>query len=84
MTDPRITKLAELLINHSCRLQSGEHILIEAFDVPESIVIELIRAARRSGGHPHVAWRSNRILRALNEAAAEDNLKIWADCDFIA
>lgn len=81
MTDPRITKLAELLINHSCRLQRGEHILVEAFDVPESIVIELIRAARRAGGHPHVAWRSNRILRALNEAAAEDNLKIWADCD---
>ena len=63
MTDPRITKLAELLINHSCRLQNGEHILIEAFDVPEAIVIELIRAARRAGGNPHVAWRNNRILR---------------------
>ena len=81
MTDPRIIKLAELLINHSCRLQSGEHILIEAFDVPEAIVIELIRAARRAGGNPHVAWRNNRILRTLNEAATDDNLKTWADCD---
>jgi len=81
MIDPRITKLAELLINHSCRLQAGEHVLIEAFDVPESIVIELIRAARRAGGHPHAAWRSNRVLRALNEAAADENLVVWADCD---
>ncbi|MCZ6834803.1 MAG: aminopeptidase [Planctomycetota bacterium] len=81
MIDPRVSKLAELLINHSCRLQPGEHVLIEAFDVPESIAIELVRAARRAGGHPHVAWRNNRVLRALNESAEDDNLIVWGDYD---
>ena len=81
MTDPRITRLAELLINHSTRLQKGEHVLIEAFDVPEQIVLELIRAARRAGGHPHVALRNTRIMRALTADAAEQNLKTWAECD---
>ncbi|MCI0365794.1 MAG: aminopeptidase [Phycisphaerales bacterium] len=81
MNDPRIRKLAELLINHSTRLQKGEHVLIEGFDVPDSIVIELIRAARKAGGHPHVAERTNRIMRALNEAAGDDNLAVWAEYD---
>ncbi len=81
MTDPRIIRLAQLLINHSTRLQRGEHILIEAFDLPEEMVIALVREARQAGGHPHVAIRSNRIMRALNESAEDDNLQVWAECD---
>ncbi|MDG2422945.1 MAG: aminopeptidase [Phycisphaerales bacterium] len=65
MHDPRETKLAELLINHSTRLQPGEHVLIEAFDIPSSMVIEAVRAARRAGGHPHVIHRDNRVMAAL-------------------
>jgi aminopeptidase len=81
MTDPRYDELARLLIQHSTELKSGEHLLIEAFDMPESMVIALVRAAREVGGHPHVVLRNGRIMRALNESAAEDNLKVWADCD---
>ncbi len=81
MSDTRTQRLAELLIQHSTELQSGEHLLIEAFDVPESMVIALIREARKAGGHPHVALRNNRIMRALNETAHEDNLTVWSDCD---
>jgi len=36
MTDPRIQKLADLLINYSCAVKSGEKILIEAIDVPNA------------------------------------------------
>jgi len=81
MLDPRITKLADLLVQHSTRLKPGEHVLVEAFDIPEAMVIALVRAVRRAGAHPHVALRSNRIMRALQEDAAEDNLSTWADCD---
>ncbi len=76
-----MTKLAELLISHSTKLKAGEHVLIEAFDIPEEMTIELIRAARRAGGHAHAAIRSNRVMRALNFDAGDDNLKVWADCD---
>jgi aminopeptidase len=79
--DPRYHRLAELLIRHSTCLEPGEHILIEAFDMPEQMIIALIRAARESGGHPHVAIRNNRVMRALNEAAHEENLAVWADTD---
>lgn len=81
MLDPRITRLADLLIQHSTALEPDEHVLIEAFDLPEQVIVELIRAARRAGGHPHVALRNNRIMRTINESAAEENLTVWADCD---
>ena len=35
MNDPRISRLAEILIDHSCQLKAGEFVLIEAFDLPE-------------------------------------------------
>ena len=81
MTDPRISRLAELLISHSVRLQRGEHLLIEAFEIPRDMVIAVIRAARAAGGHPHVALRDNRIMRALNETAADENFSVWSDYD---
>ena len=44
--DSRYEKLAHNLINHSCQLKNGENVLIEAFDMPEEMIIALIRAAR--------------------------------------
>lgn len=81
MRDPRMTGLAELLIDHSTGLKSGEHILIEAFDVPEEMVIELVQATYKAGGHPHVALRSNRIMRSIEREASDEQLTMWADID---
>ncbi len=81
MHDPRLDQLADVFIGHSTRLQPGEHVLIETFDTPEAMVIALVRATRAAGGHPHVALRSGRVLRALEESAAADGLDVWADYD---
>ena len=48
MTDPRVEKLANVLINYSCALKSGETVLIEAIDVPHSFTKALVRQRRRS------------------------------------
>ena len=44
--DPRYQQLADLLVRHSTKLEKGEHVLIEAFDIPVEMTIALIRAAR--------------------------------------
>nr|MBC8202170.1 aminopeptidase [Planctomycetota bacterium] len=69
MSDPRFTKLADLLINYSTCLQAGEHILIEAFDMPRAMVIALVKATANVGGHPHVVLRDAQIMRALLDEA---------------
>ncbi len=52
--DPRYDELAEGLVGFSTALKKGERVLIDAFDVPDAIVIALIRAARRRGAWPYV------------------------------
>jgi aminopeptidase len=69
--DPRITKLAEGLTGFSTGLKKGERVLIDAFDVPESIVIALIRAARKLGAHPYVQIHRARVTRELSLGAEE-------------
>ena len=81
MNDPRFADLAETLIHHSTDLQSGEHLLIEAFDIPDAMVVALVGRARAAGAHPHVALRSPRIARALVEDAAEAQLDTWMQYD---
>ncbi len=81
MLDPRITTLANGLVTHSTKLQAGEHVLIEAFDVPEAMVIALVRAARDVGAHAHVAIRNSRIMRALVEAGSDEQFEQMAASD---
>lgn len=75
MHDPRIDRLAEILIDHSCQLGSGEKILIEAFDLPETaLVCKLIELAHQRGAHPFVTWKNNEVLRTLYRCGTEVNL----------
>ncbi|MGI8966838.1 MAG: aminopeptidase [Limisphaerales bacterium] len=65
MTDPRFTKLAKLLIEHSTALKKGEKILLEMIDVPDEFSVELMRAARKIGATPLIEIRHNRISREI-------------------
>ena len=51
MTDPRITKLAENLINNAIALKAGENILIETTDTPDEVTTELVKAVAKVGGN---------------------------------
>jgi len=65
MFDPRMRKLADVLIDHSVRLQKGETVYIEAFDIPSEMVEVLLDKVYEVGGVPMVAIRSARVLRKL-------------------
>ena len=78
--DPRYTKLADLLVRHSTKLQKGEHVLIESFDIPVEMTIALVRAARDVGANPHVAERSGRVMAELWRNG-EDALKTFGEYD---
>jgi aminopeptidase len=79
MHDPRLDKLASTLIGHSTKLQPGEHVLIEAFDIPSSMTIALLRAVEQAGGVPMVNVRENAVARALLQSASEESMKLNAD-----
>ena len=81
MTDPRTTELARNLINHSCEVKPGEHVLLEIIDAPDEIAIELIRAVRAAGAHPHINLRHSRVTREMFTGAADEQYDLIASLE---
>jgi aminopeptidase len=81
MKDPRYTRLAELLVNHSSQVKSGENVLVEAFDIPAEFTVELVRAISAAGGVPYVSTYQQKALRAIINAASEQQMQTWAAID---
>lgn len=80
MHDSRIDKLAQVLLDHSCSLQPGERILIEAFDLPEpNLVVALVEGASQRGAVPLVTWKCNEVLRSLYRTATETSMQAAAE-----
>ncbi|KYO67805.1 aminopeptidase [Thermovenabulum gondwanense] len=81
MKDPRIKKLAKLLIDYSVELKNGENILIEAGPGESPLVKELIKFAYEKGAHPFVNISMQEIARELLMNVDEDTLKLMAKYD---
>ncbi|MBU0718790.1 MAG: aminopeptidase, partial [Planctomycetes bacterium] len=81
MIDPRMTKLAEVLIDYSTEIKPGEKILIEAIDIPTEMTCELVRAARAAGAEPLVTLKSNRVQRALMLHGSQAQMDLWAETE---
>jgi len=81
MTDPRMTKLADVLVNYSCAVKPGEKLLIEAIDIPHDFTAECVRTCFKAGGHPLVLLKSNQINRALMMNGTEPQWNLIADVE---
>jgi len=78
MRDPRAARLARLIVRHSTQLQPGEVVLIEAFDVADGLVLDLIDAVQDAEAIPVVSLRSNAVIRSQLQRATEAQLKVQA------
>ncbi len=76
MIDPRLSQLAHNLTHYSTSLKEGERVLIDAFDVPDEIVIELVRSARELGAIPYVNLNHARVNREISMEATQDALHV--------
>jgi len=71
MNDPRITKLAENLINYSVALKPGENILIENIGEGLPLVKALIKEVYKAGGVPFVTIKNPEVDRLLISGCSE-------------
>jgi len=83
MHDPRYDQLAEVLTGYSTRLQSGEKVLIDSFDVPAELIVALIRKAREKGAIPLANLQSNLVNRELLRAAEESQYQLIAEYEMV-
>jgi aminopeptidase len=71
MRDPRLTKLADVLVNYSVAVREGQLVRISAPPAASPLIAELYRSTLAAGGHPFV--------RAAPEELQEIKLKEGSD-----
>lgn len=76
MKDPRYTQLAKVLVQHSTQVKPGEKVLIEAFDIPADFTVELVKTIAAAGGQPLVSTYQQPVMRALYNAASEEQMQL--------
>src|SRR5262249_53680234 len=81
MTDPRMEKLADVLINYSCAVRPGEKVLLEAIDMPHEFTTAVVRAAYAAKARPFVLLKSNIVDRALRLGADSAQFETMADIE---
>jgi len=81
MLDPRVTRLAELLVTHSTELSPSDSVLIHAFDLPDEVTCEVVRAAQNTGAKVTVRLESNLVRRQLLLGMTEANADLAAEVE---
>ena len=81
MLDPRVTKLANLLASHCCKLTPEDNLLIHAFDIPEEAVAEMVRVAQGTGANVAVRLESGPVRRQLMIGMTEKNAQLYAEIE---
>lgn len=78
MTDPRVTKLADTLVNYSTEVKPGEWVHVYGGTEALPLITEVVRSVVRAGGNPTVTLTSDDIDEALLSEATEEQLA-WVD-----
>ena len=78
MHDPRVDQLARQLVRYSTSLKKGEKILLDLYDVPDSIGLALVREARAKGALPFLRIQSSRLIREMLSGAEDAQYQVMA------
>ena len=81
MTDPRYERLAEVLTKHSTALQPGDKVLIDVSDIPDAMVIALIRAVRKAKALPFTQLQHSRVSREMAIGATGPQIGLAAEVE---
>ena len=76
MKDPRVARLADVLIGYSTHVQPGEKVLVETYDIPDDVTTAIVDRIVQAGGLPFVTVKRNRVLRALYSGATEEQMRL--------
>ncbi len=81
MKDPRVAKLADVLVGYSTSIQPGEKVLVEAYDIPDDVITALVERIVQAGGLPFVTVKRNKVLRALYQNATEEQMRLIGELE---
>jgi aminopeptidase len=74
VADPRVARLAELLVGYSLEVREGRLVRIDAAEPAEPLIVEVYRACLRRGALPYTTVRLSGLAEILVETASEEQL----------
>ncbi len=75
MQDPRLEKLANVLVNYSVELKKGDIVSIQGAPVAEPLITAVYRAALEAGAHPHVRMAPEELTEILLKRGSREQLE---------
>lgn len=81
MSDPRLVKYADVLVNYSVKTQPGDWVHIQAGRLSTPLVREIVDQVVKAGAHPTYALTSDEITDALFKNATPEQLNWCAPTD---
>jgi aminopeptidase len=81
MSDPRVAKLGELLVNYSLELQPGQLVRIDAATVATPLVTEAYREALRAGANPRTRIEVEGLDVIAVAESSDDQLVFVSEID---
>jgi len=83
MSDPRMVKLAELLVNYSVEVRPDDWVLVRGDMLAEPLIAEVVAAVIRIGGRPTVLLSSDAIGEAYFREADQKILEWVSPIDHL-
>ncbi|HEY7002802.1 MAG TPA: aminopeptidase [Gaiellaceae bacterium] len=74
MIDPRVARLADLIVDYSLELGAGQIFRIDALDAGAPLALALYRSAIRAGAHPYLSIGLEGTLELLLEHGNDDQI----------
>jgi aminopeptidase len=81
MQDPRIDKLADLMVNYSVKVKQGDKVAIRSSVLAEPLLKAVYVKVLQAGGHPLVVTEFPAISELLYKYASDDQLQYVHETD---
>ena len=82
MKDPRIDKLAQILVNFSVKVQKGDRVLIQNNNLQPDFIKALVRAVYAAGGLPFVSIKDISVEREILLGATKEQMQLRGEIEF--
>ncbi len=80
--DPRIEKLADVLVNYSCKVKKNEKVMVECYGAsPYPLIKAVIKEVYKAGGLPFYTLKETAISREIIKNCTDEQLNFMADID---
>jgi len=74
MSDPRIDKLADILVNYSIKVKPGDWVLVVGDPVATPLLYATTRHVLQAGGHPTPQFRTDELQKILFQHGSDEQV----------